>query len=183
MNVVANERFYRSTSRAMIALMRGSEQNAGTTCSDCGLGSAAGELDCANLRDLLLARDFEQPALYWRDHRLAIDAYCVQHAAYVESAKSLAAHLCGLCIALEHWYDDSAMRTLQRWLNPELQKPTLPRFRGDLTIKHVHGIDDAVEYGRAVHDWARSAWEAYRDLHPLAREWLARSAAPARRRK
>jgi hypothetical protein len=35
------------------------------------------------------------------DQRLAVDAYCVQHAAYVESAKSLAAHLCGLCIAFE----------------------------------------------------------------------------------
>jgi hypothetical protein len=134
---------------------------------------------------MLLARDFEQPVLYWRYHRLAVDAYCVQHAAYVESAKSLAAHLCGLCIALEHNNDDSAMRGLQRWLstNPDLRKPALPSFRGDLTIKHVHGVSDPGEFGQAVHAWARSAWQAYRDLHPTAREWLARSASYNRKRK
>lgn len=156
----------------------------GSTCSDCGLHSAAGEPDCAALRDLLLARDFEQPVLYWRYHRLALDAYCVQHAAYVASAKSLAAHLCGLCVALEHKNDESALRRLQHWLstNPDLRKPALPNFRGELTIQHVHAISDPHEYGKAVHAWARSAWEAYRDLHPLAREWLSRSAGLDRRR-
>ena len=85
---------------------------------------------CDALRDSLLARDFEQPLRYWRYHRLAVDAYCVQHAAYVESAKSLAAHLCGLCIAFEQGGNAAALQKLQRWLstNPALQKPELPRF-------------------------------------------------------
>jgi hypothetical protein len=59
----------------------------GEVCADCGLRTGPGEPNCAALRDALLARDFEQPALYWKFHRMAIDAYCVQHAAYVESAK------------------------------------------------------------------------------------------------
>jgi hypothetical protein len=29
-------------------------------------------------------------------------------------------------------------------------------------------------------EWARSAWDAYRDFHTLAREWLAMSAAHRR---
>ena len=156
-----------------------------TTCADCGLRTQPGEPACAEVRDVLMARDFEQPVLYWQYHRLAIDAYCVQHAAYVKSAKSLAAHLCGLCIALERGNDPDWMRGLQRWLstNPVLQKPELPNFRGELTIGHLHGITDPEAYGRAVLAWARSAWEAYRPLHAIAREWLARSAAPVQKRR
>jgi hypothetical protein len=151
----------------------------GEICADCGLRTGPGEPNCADLRDALLARDFERPALYWKFHRMAIDAYCVQHSAYVESAKSLAAHLCGLCVALEHANHAATLKGIQQWLstNPKLQKPELPTFRGSVTIADVGGIEDPVEYGRAVEAWARSAWEEYRDLQPIAREWLARSAA------
>jgi len=65
----------------------------GELCTECGLRTLVGESDCAGLRDLLFARDFEQSALYWQYHRLAVDSYCVQHSPYVRSAKSLAAHL------------------------------------------------------------------------------------------
>jgi hypothetical protein len=63
------------------------------------------------------------------------------------------------------------MTGIQQWLstNPKLDKPELPEFRGSVTIADVCGIDDPVEYGRAVEAWARSAWEAYRDLQPRAR--------------
>jgi hypothetical protein len=158
--------------------------SSGDVCADCGLRTAPGAPSCAALRDALLARDFEQPALYWKYHRLALDAYCVQHAAYVKSAKSLAAHLCGLCVALEHGNHAATMTGIQRWLstNPKLDKPELPGFRGSVTIADVCGIEDPVEYGRAVVAWARSAWEAYRDLHPIAREWLARAGRGSGRR-
>jgi hypothetical protein len=151
-------------------------------CEECGLRAAAGEPDCATLRDLLLARDFEQPALYFGKHRLAVDSYCVQHSSYVRSAKSLAAHLCGLCVALERDNDQALLAGLQRWLstNPQLDKPDLPMHRGELTIAHVSGIDDPVAYGVAVDEWARSAWEAYAPHHALARQWLAMSAAAQR---
>ena len=142
----------------------------------------AGAPDCANLRDRLLARDFEQPALYFRKHRLAVDSYCVQHSPYVKSAKSLAAHLCGLCVALERANDHAQLDRLQRWLstNPPLEKPDLPVHRGELTIAHVSGIDDPVAYGVAVDEWARSAWQAYAAHHELARRWLAMSAGTGR---
>jgi len=73
---------------------------------------APGRPNCAALRDALLARDFEQPVLFWRHHRLAVDTYCVQHSSYVESAKSLAAHLCGLCVAFEQNNDPTALKRL-----------------------------------------------------------------------
>jgi hypothetical protein len=144
-------------------------------CAECGMRSRVGQPNCFALRDILLARDFEQPVPYWKYHRLALDAYCVQHSSYVASSKSLAAHLCGLCVALEQNNDPNKLKQLQLWLstNPKLPKPVLPHFRGNLTIADVSGIRDAVSYGLAVKAWARSAWEAYRILQPIAREWLA----------
>jgi hypothetical protein len=147
-------------------------------CAECGLRTQAGTADCAGLRDLLFARDFEQPAFYWQYHRLAVDSYCVQHSPYVRSAKSLAAHLCGLCVAMERENNQALLGGIHEWLstNPPLDKPELPAARGALTIGHVSGIEDPVLYSRAVGEWARSAWDAYRELHQLAREWLNLSA-------
>jgi hypothetical protein len=146
----------------------------GEICGECGMRSGVGKPNCTALRDALLTRDFEQPVHYWKYHRLAVDSYCVQHSSYVESTKSLAAHLCGLCVALELNNDPDKSKRLQLWLstNPKLTKPELPRSRGSLTIADVSGIEDPVSYGRAVEAWARSAWEAYGALQPIAREWL-----------
>jgi hypothetical protein len=135
---------------------------------------AIDEPTCVRMRDALFARDFEQPVAFWRFHRLAIDAYSLQHGAYVKSAKSLAAHLCGACIALELNNDANLLSQINRWLstNPPIEKPDLPAHRGTLTIAHVHGLEDPVRYGRAVEEWARSAWDAYRNLQPTARAWI-----------
>ena len=151
----------------------------GEPCPECGLRTPSDHPTCVQMRDVLLARDFEQPVPYWRFHRLAVDAYCLQHEPYVKSAKSFAAHLCGVCIALEYGNDAALLDRLQRWLstNPAITKPELPKSRGVLTISHVHGIDEPVEYGRRVEEWARSAWDAYRNLQPLAREWITKCAA------
>jgi hypothetical protein len=42
-------------------------------CDECGLSTDAAKPSCREMRDELLARDFEQ-AVYWRYHRLAVDA-------------------------------------------------------------------------------------------------------------
>jgi hypothetical protein len=110
---------------------------------------------------------------------MAVDAYCLQHAPYVASAKSFAAHLCGLCIAFERANDAGRFRQLQQWLstNPRIEKPELPATRGDITIAGVYGIRDPIQFGEAVKLWASSVWEAYRGLQPLARDWLFKAIA------
>jgi hypothetical protein len=153
-----------------------------TVCPECGLRTTNGAATCTALWNQLLGRDYAQPALFGRFHRMAVDAYCLQHAPYVESAKSLAAHLCGMCIALEHGNDSEMLRRLQQWLsgNPKFTKPSLPLFRGSVTIGDIYSINDPAEFGRAVETWARSAWDAYRALQPTAREWLALSTRGAK---
>jgi hypothetical protein len=142
------------------------------TC-ECGVGNREGA--CGALRDTLLARDFEQPVAYWRYHRLAVDAYCLQHAAYVKSAKSFAAHIGGLCIAFEYGNDLSLHELFIRWLNAsgrQISKPSMPNSRGGLTIAHVSGIDDPVVYGRLVGEWAAAVWSAYSSCHAVALGWV-----------
>lgn len=149
-------------------------------CDGCGLPVDERGPVCEAIRDELLAREFEQAA-HWRSHRMAVDAYCLQHPRrYCESAKSLAAHLCGLCIAFEMNNDREILRGIQGWLsgNPALSKPELPDSRGDKTIADVYGLDEPSAYGPAVECWARSVWSAYSDLHGLARDWVSESRRP-----
>jgi hypothetical protein len=100
---------------------------------------------------------------------LLVDAYSSQHAAYIQSAKSWAAHLVGLCLGLEHGLQGpQASRSISAWLDrrgASLQKPVeiIPRAR--LTI---------VDAGRgrdALHEYAESCWDAWHTQHGLIRGW------------
>jgi hypothetical protein len=93
---------------------------------------------------------------------------------YCVSAKSLAAHLTGLCWALEYSGHLSGLKALQRWLDgrARIDKPELPAFRGALTVADVIGATNPEERAAAIGRWARTTWEAYSDLQALARRWV-----------
>jgi hypothetical protein len=61
-----------------------------------------------------------------------------------------------------------------RWLDgtAPIQKPEITAFRSAFTIADVYRATDADTHARAVERWARSTWEAYVALHPLARRWV-----------
>ena len=108
------------------------------------------------------------------DWRLIVDCYSVQHDKYIASGRSLAAHLTGVCIALEHGGDASLLRAVQRWLSGarEVGKPAVPVLRGDVTIGDVIAAapeDRHVEVKR----WAQSVWTAWAEHQALARSWVA----------
>lgn len=157
---------------------------ASNVCSGCGLVVPNGTAGCHAIYDKLLVVDYSDAA-YGQFHRMKVDAYCLQHPErYCISAKSLAAHLVGLCCAFEHRDDLSALDALQRWLstNPSLEKPHLPSNRGAVTIADVYATTDLEAHNCAVQRWARSAWEAYSVLHPLAHRWLQDALACRRQR-
>lgn len=151
------------------------------SCPDCGAPVADRDA-CRELFDGLVARDFSD-LLYFRMHRLAVDAYALQHPdAYGRSAKSLAAHLTGVCVALERDAERTELNArIQRWLstNPALDRPEPPAARGARTIADVVGADDPVEHERRVRAWAASAWEAWSAHQALARDWIERAAGAA----
>lgn len=71
---------------------------------------------------------------------------------------------------------------LHQWLSgrTDLVKPQLPAFRGQVTIGDIDETLDPVAYASAVERWARTTWDAYELLHPIAERWL-QAAESARR--
>ena len=148
-----------------------------------GCGHPGGAEACFDLFEAIIARDYSDP-LFLRCHRLFVDAYCLQHPELrCISAKSLAAHLAGLCQILEEGASEATgSDTLHRWLNGPgvLEKPPLPAQRGALTMADLDGIDDPAAWREAVRRWAESVWAAYAELHPLARRWSSEARAASR---
>jgi len=147
----------------------------GNRCGGCGLSITEGTEGCQALFDELLGRDF-QNVLYFRMHRMLVDVYALQHPdRYCASAKSLAAHLTGLCWFMDHEGSRAVgSEVLRKWLDgpSPVRKPALPESRGSMTIDDVRHEEDPDSYAEAVNRWARATWEAYAPLHDLAREWI-----------
>jgi hypothetical protein len=138
-------------------------------CEGCGLVVDGGTQGCQSLFDELRSRELVTST--YQAQRMTVDTYCMQHPdRYCVSAKSLAAHLTGLCWALEYSGHPSGLKALQKWLNgpARIEKQALPSFRGALTIADVGDTPDRQAIGR----WARSTWEAYSTLHAIARQWI-----------
>jgi hypothetical protein len=97
----------------------------------------------------------------------------------MRSAKSYAAHLTGMYAALEGGGATETNQAVLRWLDgprvfPRPAEPA-PRLRGALTVTHVHEATDPEDHVRRVHAWALSTWEAWRDFHHVARQWIAQA--------
>ena len=146
-------------------------------CEDCGAVAAEGKTGCLKLFEETLAREFSDYR-YGKIHHLTVDAYSLQHPnEYMRSGKSFAAHLTGICAALESSEDALALnQTVQKWLstNPKIDKPVrIPKQRGSLTIAYIHSADDADEYGKRVREWAQDVWSAWSEHHALAKQLIA----------
>ena len=147
-----------------------------TTCPACGAVLPPGVGECQTLFDELLAREFTDYR-YARLHRLTVDTYSLQHPErYMRSPKSFAAHLTGMCAAMEGEGADAVNGAVQRWLNGPraIERPDdVPAGRrGALTVIYVHQAADADDYLRRVQEWARSTWAAWETHHAIARKWI-----------
>jgi len=106
--------------------------------------------------------------------RSLVDAYCLQHPAYIESVKSCAAHLCGLCAAVERPDDPRAERAIWSKLRvpPDATKPPIPAHRGSITVEEVSRAATPEAFHRAADAWIANVWAAWHEHHALARDWL-----------
>ena len=151
------------------------EKSSNDVCEDCGAVVAEGRSGCLKLFEEILAREFSDYR-YGRVHRLTVDAYALQHPdAYMRSGKSFAAHLTGMCAALE--YEDALAlnQTIQKWLstNPKIEKPVrLPAVRGAITITHIHHASNPEAHVARVREWAQEVWHAWSEHHALARQLI-----------
>ncbi len=129
------------------------ESASANVCEDCGAIAPEGKAGCLKMFEEVLAREFGDYC-YGKIHRLTVDAYSLQHPdSYMRSGKSSAAHLTGICAALEYEDSSAVNRTVQKWLSktPLIEKPErLPEQRGNLTIAYVLAARDAEEHTRRV---------------------------------
>lgn len=148
------------------------ETKSNDVCEDCGAIVSEGRTGCLKLFEEILAREFSDYR-YGRIHRLTVDSYALQHPGrYMLSSKSFAAHLTGMCAAMEDEHAYSTNQVVQKWLstNPQIEKPAhLPEQRGHVTITHIHSAQDADEHIKRVRGWAQSVWIAWAEHHDLAR--------------
>jgi len=144
------------------------------SCPECG-APVGGRNVCQKLFVDLGLRAFAD-SRYAAMRRLAVDCYACQHDRYILSGRSLAAHLTGLAVAIEHDGAEQMNDRVQSWLSRtrHIQKPAVPRARGNVTIADVAEASPE-EYPAAVRRWAASVWDAWREHHALAREWIASS--------
>ena len=143
-------------------------------CSGCGMRDPEGTRGCRARFDELTIRRWDRPVPYPL-RRMMVDTYALQHPEeFCVSAKSLAAHLTGLCAALEHADHPTILKLLQEWLDggPSLEKPPLPSSCGAVTIAEALAAPDGERLAAAADRWARSTWEACAPLQPLARRWV-----------
>jgi Family of unknown function (DUF5946) len=150
-------------------------------CPDCG-APLGGREGCDEAFHELGARASADFGFAYR-RRAVVDAYCLQHPAYIESLKSFAAHLCGLCAAVEYAADPRAERTI--WsdlrISPDAVKPAIPQHRGTMTIAGVSRAATPEAFRAAVDVWIPDVWAAWREHHALARCWLESAIAAPRR--
>ena len=72
--------------------------------------------------------------------------------------------------------DVYALQHSAEYMFPRPGNPT-PRQRGVLTIIHVHEAVAPEDHLRRLHEWAQSAWEAWRAYHHVARQWVEQATA------
>ncbi len=136
-------------------------------CPYCGAPNIGGYAGCRAWMDEMMVR--------FGHDRVAVDCYMLQHPEIgCVSAKSYAAHLAGLCCAIEYGRSDKIYAAIQRWLNGrvDLDKALVPSARGQLTITHLQAASNLSDFPKWVEDWANSVWDAYAELHPVARSYV-----------
>ncbi|HBY98536.1 MAG: DUF5946 family protein [Ardenticatenaceae bacterium] len=153
-------------------------------CPECGAFVSGGLVGCRAVWDEIAVLAYSHPT-YAATRDLAFDAYCMQHPEqYGRSAKSYAAHLTRLCCGLEHSADPAIYAAIRQWLDGvkvEIEKPPLLSERGHLTVLDVRAARTPAEHTRLVHEWAGTVWEAYREQHALARNWIRAALAAPRK--
>ena len=137
------------------------------------LGASPG---CWAVYGEVLAREYEDYALYAPVHRLTVDAYAAQHPGTPspQSRQSVGVHLIRLHLQLERDLphekaNDAMLRISARserfpWLDP-------PPSPGKVTILDVHQTTNPPEHIESVRRWARSIWESWSPHHATVRRW------------
>jgi hypothetical protein len=106
--------------------------------------------------------------------------YDIQHEEdFCGRYRGLVMHLGGVCWALEHGGAEPGYRALQKLIERNLwdhepypPSPGIPSSRGPITVAALKDAETPELLSSRVDKWARSTWQAYAALQPMARQWV-----------
>ncbi len=146
--------------------------------------------ECWSVFTEVLEKEYENPAVFGRVHRLTVDTYAVQHAGGPHPDKSVDVHLMGLYLALERGIAPLQVAPyFQRLISAVSTWPHFPppEDQGPLTIFDVAAADSPRDHVSCLRDWADQVWRAWSPHHEAAARLAAlafslpRVAAPRKR--
>ncbi|MFW6090384.1 MAG: DUF5946 family protein [Actinomycetota bacterium] len=156
-------------------------------CPGCGLvlpasdgpthASFGSSAACWALFGEVIAKEFSDPG-YGRWHQHTVDAYAGQHPAGdgTRRRQSVAVHLAGLCLLLEHGRDDpGGMPYLRQHIAERVDDlPPLrpPPTTWGITVADVAAAASADEHARRVRRWAEDVWNGWSAHHDTVRAWV-----------
>ncbi len=145
-----------------------------TPCPMCGAETPP-DATCSEVFDIILAKEYSEYG-FAAVHLYSVDSYALQHSED-HSPRSNAYHLMRLSRlivdgASPHIVKGATNNKSKAFEKAYQQFPFLepPPNRGDLTVMHLHNIDDVPTYQQRAREWAESVWEAWEIHHPWAIE-------------
>lgn len=122
---------------------------------------------CWGAYGILLAREYESPALFAAAHRFTVDAYALQHpgdAGDRRAVQSVWVHYTALHLLFARAASAASARaTMGRLARGEFE-PLPPAPTGFAMTAADVLARPAGEHATAVRDWARAAWDAWSAL-------------------
>ena len=113
-------------------------------------------------------------ARYWKNHRLTVDAYAVQHPGgnCARSVQSVAVHLVSMYLVFERQLPQNQVTQLLsrateftfKWLEP-------PENLGSVNVGDILEVENHIEHNIIVERWAKSSFNAWEDHHKTIKEW------------
>ncbi len=108
-------------------------------------------------------------------HQLVVDAYTAQHADESTKPIPVAFALAGLYLHCDRGFSGKQVQRVHMLLarrKRPLPSFALPGKRGVLTAIDVMAAPPGPDRDRAIDEWCRSVWLAWRDSHGTVADWL-----------
>lgn len=127
----------------------------------------------------LLAAEYSAPELLLT-HRLAVDAYAVQHpgGASRQAIQSVGLHLARLMVQIDGPRPPKETNEVMRRFagRKETLERLTPPARFSITMADIAPFIGGPLHAQKTRNWARAAWEDWRAAHAYVRRWVGEAA-------